>query len=200
MFSATSFLGRAAVTLALTAAALNANPASADDGFPFGLEMTLDVARQPGSKRIPNMEIGDSGETILELWCKGGKGQFSVPRNTVIFTAGPLSTNLCPIAQRGWWPPFARPPPRWRAFAARLGLGPPVSAAGKMPGLPIHSISRSDPPGLSGATRALTSIVSVKSSAGNSWLGRLNVNFSLPVLAFRVEDDAFAESVFASTL
>ena len=96
MLSATGFLRRAAAALALTAAALNANPASADDEFPFGLEMTLDVARQPGSKRIPNMEIGDSGETILELWCKGGKGQFSVAGDTVIFVAGPLEDRACP--------------------------------------------------------------------------------------------------------
>ncbi len=99
MLSATGFLRRAAAALALTAAALNANPASADDEFPFGLEMTLDVARQPGSKRIPNMEIGDSGETILELWCKGGKGQFSVAGDTVIFVAGPLEDRACPPAR-----------------------------------------------------------------------------------------------------
>ena len=99
MFCATGFLRRAAATLALTAAALNANPASADDEFPFGLEMTLDVARQPGSKRLPNMEIGDSGETILELWCKGGKGQFSVAGDTVIFVAGPLEDRACPPAR-----------------------------------------------------------------------------------------------------
>ncbi len=99
MFCATGFLRRAAAALALTAAALNANPASADDEFPFGLEMTLDVARQPGSKRIPNMEIGDSGETILELWCKGGKGQFSVAGSTVIFVAGPLEDRACPPAR-----------------------------------------------------------------------------------------------------
>src|SRR6266446_10131443 len=99
MFSATGFLRRAAVTLALTAAALNANPAGADDGFPFGLEMTLDVARQPGSKRLPTLEIGDSGEARLELWCKGGKGQFSVAGNTVIFVAGPLEDRACPPAR-----------------------------------------------------------------------------------------------------
>jgi hypothetical protein len=99
MFCATGFLRRAVAALALTAAALNANPASADDEFPFGLEMTLDVARQPGSKRIPNMDIGDSGETILELWCKGGKGQFSVAGNTVIFVAGPLEDRACPPAR-----------------------------------------------------------------------------------------------------
>src|SRR5882724_6099426 len=63
--------------------------ARAEDGFPFGMEMTLEALPQPGSKRIPDLEIGDNGEVVLELWCKGGKGQFSVAGNTVIFVAGP---------------------------------------------------------------------------------------------------------------
>ena len=79
--------------------ALQAAPARADDEFPFGLEMTLDVARQPGSKRLPSLEIGDRGEVILELWCKGGKGQFSVAGNTVIFVAGALEDRACPPAR-----------------------------------------------------------------------------------------------------
>jgi hypothetical protein len=79
--------------------ALQAAPARAEDGFPFGFEMTLDVARQPGSKRIPNLEIGDNGEVVLELWCKGGKGQFSVAGNTVIFVAAPLEDRGCPPAR-----------------------------------------------------------------------------------------------------
>ncbi len=61
--------------------------------------MTMDVARQPGSKRLPNVEIGDKGEAVLELWCKGGKGQFSVAGNTVIFVAGPLEDRACPPAR-----------------------------------------------------------------------------------------------------
>ena len=80
----------------LMAATLNVSPALADDGFPFGAEMTLDAGRQPGSKRIPNLEIGDSGEVVLELWCKGGKGQFSVAGNTVIFVAGEMENRICP--------------------------------------------------------------------------------------------------------
>jgi hypothetical protein len=99
MFSATGFARQAAIALVLGAAVFEAMPAFADNGFPFGLEMTLDVARQPGSKRIPNMEIGDSGETVLELWCKAGTGQFSVAGNTVIFVAGPLQDRGCPPAQ-----------------------------------------------------------------------------------------------------
>jgi hypothetical protein len=82
-------------TVLLMAAAPNFSLAQADDGFPFGSEMTLDVGRQPGSKRIPNIEIGDAGEVVLELWCKGGKGQFSVAGNTVIFVAGEMENRTC---------------------------------------------------------------------------------------------------------
>src|SRR5882757_1163092 len=96
MFSAIRFLGQAAVTLFLAGAVCNVVPARAEDGFPFGFEMTLDAARQPGSKRVPTLDIGDSGETTLDLWCKGGKGQFSVAGNTVIFVAGPLEDRACP--------------------------------------------------------------------------------------------------------
>jgi hypothetical protein len=99
MFSVKSCVGHAAVTLLLAVFVFQAIPARADDGFPFGSEMTLEAARQPGSKRIPNLEIGDSGETVLELWCKGGKGQFSVAGNTVIFVPGPLEDRGCPPAR-----------------------------------------------------------------------------------------------------
>lgn len=73
--------------------------ARAEEGFPFGTEMTLEAAPQPGSKRIPNIEIGDNGEVVLELWCKGGKGQFSVAGNTVIFVPGAIQDRSCPPAK-----------------------------------------------------------------------------------------------------
>lgn len=84
------------VTLLLIAIALLSSPSLADDGFPFGSEMQLDVDRQPGSKRIPNLEIGDAGEVVLELWCKGGRGQFSVAGNTVVFVPGAMENRPCP--------------------------------------------------------------------------------------------------------
>jgi hypothetical protein len=99
MVLATRFLRQAAVMLVLAAATFQPIPARADNEFPFGLEMTLDVARQPGSKRLPTLDIGDSGEATLELWCKGGKGQFSIAGNTVIFVAGPLEDRACPPAR-----------------------------------------------------------------------------------------------------
>jgi hypothetical protein len=82
--------------LALFAVVPTSTSAQADDGFPFGMEMTLDGARMPGSKRVPDLDIGDSGEVILELWCKGGKGQFSVAGNTVIFVIGEMENRPCP--------------------------------------------------------------------------------------------------------
>ena len=74
-------------------------PAHAQEEFPFGFEMRLETAPQPGSKRIPTLEIGDNGEATLDLWCKSGKGQFSVAGNTVIFVPGPMQDRSCPPAK-----------------------------------------------------------------------------------------------------
>lgn len=68
---------------------------AADDGFPFGTEMTLDAPPMRGSKRIPNLEIGDKGEIVLQLWCKSGKGQFSVAGASVIFVPADMSDGGC---------------------------------------------------------------------------------------------------------
>jgi hypothetical protein len=99
MWSATGFSRPAAVALIVGALAASANPVRADDGFPFGFELTLDVAHQAGSKRVPMLEIGDSGEATLGLWCKDAKGQFSVAGNTVIFVPGPVEDHDCSPAQ-----------------------------------------------------------------------------------------------------
>jgi hypothetical protein len=98
MISTTTLL-RVAMAALVSAPAVFSPPAHAADEFPFGFEMTLDVPPQPGSKRRPNLEIGDSGETVVELWCKGGKGQFSVAGSSVIFVAGPLEDRSCPAAR-----------------------------------------------------------------------------------------------------
>ena len=91
------FASRAALFASVVLASLsNIGLARAETDFPFGMEMTLEVAPQPGSKRIPDLDIGDSGETVLELWCKGGRGQFSVAGNTVIFIAGQMQQRACP--------------------------------------------------------------------------------------------------------
>src|SRR4051794_33019800 len=98
MRSTSTLPGLAGIAL-VVAVAVQPAPAVADEEFPFGLEMTLEAARQPGSKRLPTLEIGDSGEVTLELWCKSGKGQFSVAGTTVVFLAGPLQDRGCPPAR-----------------------------------------------------------------------------------------------------
>jgi META domain len=87
------------VALAALLSISNMGQARAESAFPFGMEMTLITQPQPGSKRIPDLDIGDNGEAVLELWCKGGKGQFSVAGNTVIFVPGPLEDRACPQAK-----------------------------------------------------------------------------------------------------
>jgi hypothetical protein len=74
-------------------------PAHAASEFPFGFEMTLDAAPQPGSKKLPTIEIGDRGEAVLDLWCKAGRGQFSVANDTVIFVPGPMQERGCSPAR-----------------------------------------------------------------------------------------------------
>jgi META domain len=98
MFSTRGLMRQAAVVAAFAAAGFLTNPANADEGFPFGFEMMLDTLPQPGSKRIPTLEIGDNGEAKLDLWCKTGTGQFSVAGNTVIFVPGQLQDRDCPPA------------------------------------------------------------------------------------------------------
>ncbi|MET0971613.1 MAG: META domain-containing protein [Tardiphaga sp.] len=95
MLSATTLLRAGAIGAAL----FTCLPVHAAEEFPFGLEMTLDAQRMPGSKRIPNLEIGDAGETRVELWCKGGKGQFSIAGSTMVFVAGAMEVRNCPEAQ-----------------------------------------------------------------------------------------------------
>jgi hypothetical protein len=99
MRSIHSGLYRASVALALLASVAATSATKAESGFPFGMEMTLDALPQAGSKRVPDLDVGDNGEVVLELWCKGGRGQFSVAGNTVIFVAGQMEDRPCPPAK-----------------------------------------------------------------------------------------------------
>ena len=98
MSSVRSALTRTGLVLAVFAS-VSSIQARAEESFPFGMEMTLDALPKPGSKRVPDLDIGDHGEVVLELWCKGGKGQFSVAGNTVIFVPGPIEDRACPPAR-----------------------------------------------------------------------------------------------------
>lgn len=75
---------------------LDAKQSFAQETFPFSSELMLDAAPMRGSKRVPNLEIGRNGEVIIELWCKGARGQFSVAGETVVFVPGPVEDRGCP--------------------------------------------------------------------------------------------------------
>ena len=77
-------------------ALVDAKQSFAQETFPFSSELMLDAAPMRGSKRIPNLEIGRNGEVIIELWCKGARGQFSVAGETVVFVPGPVEDRGCP--------------------------------------------------------------------------------------------------------
>jgi heat shock protein HslJ len=79
---------------ALAALMLTTIPARAEE-FPFGFEMTLDAPQMAGARRLPTLEIGDNGEAKLDLWCKSGRGQFSVAGDTVIFMPGEMTDSAC---------------------------------------------------------------------------------------------------------
>ena len=94
-----TFLRHAALAFVITVAAVGTVTVQAANEFPFGAEMTLDAAPQPGSKKIPTLEIGESGQAVLDLWCKSGKGQFSVANDTVIFVPGAMEDRGCTPAR-----------------------------------------------------------------------------------------------------
>ena len=53
---------------------------------------TVDRGERP---ELPTLEIGENGEAKLDLWCKSGRGQFSVAGDTVIFMPGTIADNSC---------------------------------------------------------------------------------------------------------
>ena len=60
-FMVSKFELRKAGVALLLLASVSSIQARAEDGFPFGMEMTLEAQPQPGSKRIPDLDIGDNG-------------------------------------------------------------------------------------------------------------------------------------------
>lgn len=84
------------LAFAATLAAFGVAPSLAQEGFPFDSDLTLEAVPMRGSKRIPSLQIGRNGNVIIELWCKGARGQFAVANDTVVFVPGPVDDRNCP--------------------------------------------------------------------------------------------------------
>ncbi len=83
------------ILVAATAAGSLVSVVKAED-FPFGMRLMLDAPPMRGSKRVPLIEIGDSGEGRLDLWCKSATGQLSIAGDSVVFVPGPTQDSSCP--------------------------------------------------------------------------------------------------------
>ena len=64
--------------------------------FPFESELLLDARPLPGSKRIPNMEVGANGAIALEMWCNRVDGQVVVAGDTITVITGQPTERACP--------------------------------------------------------------------------------------------------------
>lgn len=92
------FLNSATAFVLMTGIAVlvDAAPVVAQEGFPFGSELTLEAAPMRGSKRIPSLDIRANGAVGIELWCKGARGQFAVANDTIVFVQGQVDDRNCP--------------------------------------------------------------------------------------------------------
>jgi hypothetical protein len=70
---------------------------ASDTSFPFGDALVLDAPPQPGSKRVPMIEIEESGDASLYLWCASVRGSANVGEATItIVPTTPLPSQCTP--------------------------------------------------------------------------------------------------------
>ena len=65
----------------LLAAAIR--PSSASESFPFGSELMLDDAPMQGSKRVPMIEIEETGAASIDLWCASLRAQATIDGDSI---------------------------------------------------------------------------------------------------------------------
>jgi hypothetical protein len=69
--------------------------AFAGDPFPFGTVLMLDAAPLRGSKRIPMLEVEESGVASIDLWCGSAPAQATVDDNSITIVPGDLQDAQC---------------------------------------------------------------------------------------------------------
>jgi len=76
--------------------------AASDNAFPFDRELMLDATPMRGSKRVPMLEIAESGAASIDLWCASVRGQANVAADTITIVAEPAEPAQCaPERQSG---------------------------------------------------------------------------------------------------
>lgn len=74
------------VLAALALAGAMVPAAAADTAFPFGSELALDAAPQPGARRVPTIEIDQDGAASFNLWCARASGLATVTDDAITMT------------------------------------------------------------------------------------------------------------------
>src|ERR1700744_6748351 len=70
--------------------------AKAAEPFPFGIELMLDDRPQPGSKRMPMIQIEDDGSASIDLWCGSIRAQATVGDDgSLAITPGERDNGQC---------------------------------------------------------------------------------------------------------
>jgi heat shock protein HslJ len=75
------FCRRFACALAMLSVAVYA--ARAGEPFPFGTELMLDVAPMHDSKRVPMIEIEETGAASIDLWCASLRAQATIDGDSI---------------------------------------------------------------------------------------------------------------------
>lgn len=85
--------GRGSLILLCVVVALSI--ARAGDPFPFDTTLMLDAAPMRGSKRVPMLEIAESGVVSIDLWCASARGQAVISDESISISAGELQNAQC---------------------------------------------------------------------------------------------------------
>jgi hypothetical protein len=81
---------RLACCLAVLIAATMLCTAIAGEAFPFGSELMLDTAPMRGSKRIPMIQIEETGLAVIDLWCTSLRAQATVGDASISIVPAPM--------------------------------------------------------------------------------------------------------------
>jgi hypothetical protein len=83
------------VLFALLLLAASFSPTTAGDSFPFGSTLMLDATPMRGSKRVPMLEIDESGAASIDLWCANAHGQAVIADHSISIAPGEAENAQC---------------------------------------------------------------------------------------------------------
>lgn len=86
----------ASLVLSAALAGWLAPAAASQTSFPFGSALVLDATPLPGSKRVPMIEIEDSGATAIYLWCASVRGASNIVDETITIVPKQATPSQCP--------------------------------------------------------------------------------------------------------